>query len=89
MDKMIGAGNFAKVFKAYNNLCGRVCALKVIKKDNLLQMKQVDHVISERQVLNLLSNLRNNNSVTTAESNNNLNATQKFCPFIVKFYSSF
>ena len=55
--QLIGAGNFAKVFKAYNSKNERVCALKVISKENIMAMKQVDHIISERQVLKFISDL--------------------------------
>ena len=39
MDKLIGAGNFAKVFKAFNDKKSRTCALKILKKENVAQMK--------------------------------------------------
>jgi hypothetical protein len=35
----------------------RECALKILLKESVLQMKQVDHIISEREILKLLSNL--------------------------------
>jgi hypothetical protein len=34
----------------------RLCALKVLKKENVAAMKQVDHIINEREVLQYLIN---------------------------------
>lgn len=48
IQEMIGAGNFAKVFKAYNNKNQRPCALKILRKENVAVMKHVDHIINER-----------------------------------------
>ena len=39
MDKLIGAGNFAKVFNDFNDKKSRTCALKILKKENVAQMK--------------------------------------------------
>jgi serine/threonine protein kinase len=34
----------------------RLCALKVLKKEKVAAMKQVDHIINEREVLQYLIN---------------------------------
>lgn len=53
--EVIGIGNFGKVHKAFNNKSGRLCALKVLKKESVAAMKHVDHIINEREVLQYLS----------------------------------
>ena len=57
IQELIGTGNFGKVHKALNQKQDRECALKILEKESVLQMKQVDHIISEREILKLLSNL--------------------------------
>lgn len=54
LQEVVGTGNFGKVHKAYNNRDKRVCAIKILKKEGVSQMKQVDHIISEREVLQFL-----------------------------------
>ena len=51
LKEVVGIGNFGKVHKAYNKRDKRVCAIKILKKEGVAQMKQVDHIISEREVL--------------------------------------
>ena len=51
INEVVGIGNFGKVYKAYNKKYERICALKVLKKESVAAMKQVDHIISEREVL--------------------------------------
>jgi classical protein kinase C len=53
--EVVGIGNFGKVHKAFNNKAQRICALKVLKKENVAAMKHVDHIINEREVLQYLS----------------------------------
>jgi protein kinase A len=55
--ELVGTGNFGKVHKSINIKHGRESALKILQKESVLQMKQVDHIISEREILNYLSNL--------------------------------
>jgi serine/threonine protein kinase len=54
---LIGTGNFGKVHKALNMKQCREVALKILTKESVLQMKQVDHIISEREILKFLSSL--------------------------------
>ena len=75
--EIVGIGNFGKVYKAFNKLTEKVCALKVLKKESVAQMKQVDHIISEREVLQYLQD-------KNAETNEN-----DRCPFLMGIFSSF
>lgn len=51
VQQVIGVGNFGRVHKAFNIRDDRVCALKILRKESVAQMKHVDHIISEREVL--------------------------------------
>ena len=53
--EVVGIGNFGDVHKAFNKKENRVCALKALRKENVAQMKHVDHIINEREVLQFLS----------------------------------
>ena len=55
IQECIGIGNFGEVHKAINKKEGnRVCALKALRKESVAQMKHVDHIINEREVLQYL-----------------------------------
>jgi len=49
--EVVGIGNFGEVHKAFNKKENRVCALKALRKESVAQMKHVDHIINEREVL--------------------------------------
>lgn len=59
MQETIGIGNFGRVIKALNKTENKIRALKIVSKESVAYMKQVDHLISEREVLLDLST-RNN-----------------------------
>ena len=47
--KVIGTGTFGKVFLAILN--GKTVALKALKKTQLIELRQVEHVKQERDIL--------------------------------------
>merc|ERR1712071_482112 len=49
--KVIGKGSFGKVFLVREKLSGKMFALKVLKKDNIIKRNQVEHTRTERSVL--------------------------------------
>ena len=55
LGQVVGAGNFAKVYKSFNKKTQEWVALKVVKKENVAAMKHVDHIINERNVLKHLT----------------------------------
>ena len=59
LQEVVGIGNFGKVNKAYNKVQKRVVALKVLVKESVAAMKQVEHIISEKEVLEYLSGFKN------------------------------
>lgn len=69
----LGIGNFGRVVKALNKIENRWCALKILQKDTIRQMKHVEHVIYERENLVYLSDKQH----------------QTECPYIVELYSAF
>ena len=56
--QIVGAGNFAKVYKSFNKKTQEWVVLKVVKKENVAAMKHVDHIINERNVLKHLTHLQ-------------------------------
>ena len=52
LDQVVGAGSFAKVYKAYNKKSEEWVALKIVKKESVAAMKHVDHILNEWNVLN-------------------------------------
>lgn len=80
--KIVGAGNFAQVHKAFNQKSEEWVVLKILKKENVAAMKHVDHIINERHVLKQLTEM--------CEHAHQFEQYRKeICPFIVKFISSF
>ena len=91
LQEVVGMGNFGKVHKAFNKKANRVCALKVLIKESVAQMKHVDHIINEREVLQYLTD-RNRTYMAENPSQCYDEHTGKFipeCPFIMGIYSSF
>ena len=77
--KLIGIGNFGKVVKAYNKKSAQDVALKILDKESVAQMKHVEHIISEHNVLSFLS-LKNTVSKQVK---------QRECPFTINLFSAF
>lgn len=96
LEGVVGIGNFGKVHKAYNKRENRVCALKVLKKESVAQMKHVDHIINELEVLQYLSErdrqaqqewaLRPHDKEDEDEEEEEYVAE---CPFLMGLYSTF
>ena len=52
---MVGRGSFAKVMLVKKIDTGRLYAMKVIKKDSVVQHNAVTHTLSEKRVLSRIS----------------------------------
>ena len=86
--EVIGIGNFGKVHYARNKKENRPCALKILKKESVAQMKHVDHIINEREVLQYLSDKRR----MLKEDHHYFSSTEDMtgeCPFLMEIFSSF
>lgn len=52
--KVIGTGSFGKVYLAILN--GEPVALKALKKSYVIELKQIDHIKSEKNILAEINN---------------------------------
>ncbi|KNC52144.1 AGC protein kinase [Thecamonas trahens ATCC 50062] len=55
MLKVIGKGSFGKVMQVRKKDTGQVMALKILKKSMLIERNQVEHTMSERQIMHKIS----------------------------------
>jgi protein kinase A len=51
MGKTLGTGSFGRVKIAKNKTTGKFNAIKILKKAEIIKLKQVDHIISEIKIL--------------------------------------
>jgi len=51
----LGTGSFGRVRLARNKVTNKYCALKILKKAEIIRLKQTDHVLSENSILASLS----------------------------------
>jgi len=93
---VIGVGNFGRVHKAYNRRARRPCALKVLRKESVAQMKHVDHIINELEVLQYLSDRDKqarqewlNRPQDKDEESDDEAPYVSECPFLMHIYSTF
>lgn len=47
----LGTGSFGRVKLAMNKNTKSYCALKILKKAEIIRLKQVDHIINENTIL--------------------------------------
>ena len=98
----VGVGNFGKVHKAINLKTNKTVALKVLVKESVAEMKHVDHVINEREVLQYVSDInvlppesedrKGMGSVSRVhedQSDEEDDRPAVACPFLMSIYSSF
>jgi serine/threonine protein kinase len=51
---LVYSGSFGRVKLAKNKSTGRYIALKMLKKSEIIKLKQVDHVANENKILSAL-----------------------------------
>eukprot|EP01116_Phalansterium_solitarium_P018549 TRINITY_DN494_c0_g1_i1.p1 TRINITY_DN494_c0_g1~~TRINITY_DN494_c0_g1_i1.p1 ORF type:complete len:342 (+),score=70.55 TRINITY_DN494_c0_g1_i1:226-1251(+) len=49
--RTLGTGTFARVYLVQHNTSGLYCAMKILKKDHIVHLQQVEHVNHERAIL--------------------------------------
>ena len=54
IDRIIGIGSYGIVKLAKIKQHGKFVAIKILKKDNMIKFKQVDHVMNEIRVLSTI-----------------------------------
>ena len=54
IDRTLGVGSFGVVKLAKIKQNGKFVAMKILRKDKMINMKQVDHVLNELRVLTLV-----------------------------------
>ena len=101
LEGVIGIGNFGKVYKAINRKEDRICALKCLKKESVAEMKHVDHVVNEREVLQYLTDInemiypqpkplnKHSSPLKIQEDSESDSPPTLECPFVMQIYSSF
>lgn len=96
LEGVVGFGNFGKVHKAYNKREKRVCALKVLRKESVAQMKHVDHIINELEVLQYLADRDKQAQQEWAQQprdkddeDDDDDVYVAECPFLMGMYSTF
>ena len=54
MDKTLGTGSFGRVKLAKNKKTGKYVAIKILKKADIIKLKQVDHILNEVKILSMI-----------------------------------
>ena len=51
IDRTLGTGSFGRVHLVKSKTTSRYCAMKVLKKADVVKMKQVEHTVNEKTIL--------------------------------------
>ena len=54
MDRTLGSGSFGRVKLSKNKKDGNYVAIKILKKCELIKLKQVDHILNEIKILSMI-----------------------------------
>ena len=54
MDRILGSGSFGRVKLAKHKKEGKYVAIKILKKGELIKLKQVDHIYNEIKILSMI-----------------------------------
>ena len=54
IDRTLGTGSFGRVKLAKNKSTGKYVALKILKKAEIIKLKQVDHIMNEIRILTMI-----------------------------------
>ena len=53
-DRTLGTGSFGRVKLAKHKKDGKYVAIKILKKSELIKLKQVDHILNEIKILSMI-----------------------------------
>ena len=54
IDRTLGTGSFGRVKLAKNKSTGKYVALKILKKAEIIKLKQIDHIMNEIRILTMI-----------------------------------
>ena len=54
LDRTLGTGSFGRVKLAKHKKDGKYVAIKILKKSELIKLKQVDHILNEIKILSMI-----------------------------------
>ena len=54
IERTLGTGSFGRVKLAKNKTNGKYVAIKILKKAEIIKLKQVDHILNEIKILTLI-----------------------------------
>ena len=54
IDRTLGTGSFGRVKLAKNKSTGKYVALKILKKAEIIKLKQVDRIMNEIRILTMI-----------------------------------
>ena len=53
-ERTLGTGSFGRVKLGKNKSTGKFVAIKILKKAEIIKLKQVDHILNEIKILTLI-----------------------------------
>ena len=54
LGQTLGTGSFGRVKIAKGKSSGKYCAIKILKKAEIIKLKQVDHIMNEVRILSVI-----------------------------------
>lgn len=54
LGQTLGTGSFGRVKISKSKATGKYCAVKILKKAEIIKLKQVDHIMNEVRILSVL-----------------------------------
>jgi len=54
LGQTLGTGSFGRVKLSKSKSNGKYCAIKILKKAEIIKLKQVDHIMNEIRILTLI-----------------------------------
>jgi serine/threonine protein kinase len=54
LGQTLGTGSFGRVKIAKTKSNGKYCAVKILKKAEIIKLKQVDHIMNEVRILSII-----------------------------------
>ncbi|KCV72224.1 AGC/PKA protein kinase [Fonticula alba] len=84
--RTLGTGSFGRVLLAYHTVVKKYFAVKVLAKDRVIKMKQVEHTKYERRILSEVNCPFIVNLLATSQDAKNLYLTMEYVPGGEMFY---